>query len=66
MFDGEGVVSVKHKTQAGAGLMSPYSHHHSHHCRPLSPALVHEITFATRFTTAAKKENLANHVAKLV
>ena len=39
MFDREGVGSAKHEAQAGAGPMGPYSQHHSHHCRPLSPVV---------------------------
>ena len=41
----------EHKAQAGAGPMGPNSRHHSHYCRPLSPGVVNEITFATRLTT---------------
>ena len=39
MFDGEGVANAKCEVQAGAGPMGPYSHHHLHHCRPLSPVV---------------------------
>ena len=58
-FDGEGVASAKREAQTEAGPMGPCFQHHSHHCRPLSPAV-------SPCRSKKNRPNLASHVAKLV